>query len=283
MELVRFLLLLMVALPAYGYVPDINMILDRTVKNQGNSLYAIDLELSIDSKTQTYLAHEHWLIDDADTLRVKVTGEKDLKDKLKLVRIYNKNMRYFMEENGAIKSNRIPDSFFEPIFHIRTVKRLQRTLLDEKILPPSFLKAAKPITDLKEPNYVRPPYIRLARAGGVPTYFLGNVAANETNPAIWIEQDQFVIRKLRLHDQTEVLADEYQRYANNLAFPQVRTIKWPGGSAKIRVLNVKTFPATPKIKELFTTKSFIEERQKNENLNTLPDDPVLKEFYSRYR
>ncbi len=277
-----FLFLIFVPAIASAYIPQIDMIFDRTVKNQGNTTYLVDAEVTVDSKGQSFLARESWLVEDAENMRVRVNGEKEIKSTLSLIRIYKNGKRYFMDDDNNIKSLPLPDAFIEPAFFIRTAKRFEKTLLDWGILPATYSKMRKPTIDLNEPKYITPSFLKLSRTGGVPAYFVGNVST--MGPALWIEQDQFVIRRLRLNDQSEVFADEYQKYANSIMLPQIRTVKWGGGNqAKIRILNVRSVALTPKVKELFSNKTFAEEKGKKESIDSVPEDPILKDFYTRFR
>lgn len=270
---------------ATAYTPQIDMIFDRTIKNSGTGTFIIDTEVSIDSRGQTFLAKESWIIEDAENMRVRVAGEKELKNHLNIIRIYKNNKKYFMEDDGTVKSLPFPESFFEPLFFIRTVKKFEKTLLELGILPSMYTKIRKPVIDLNEPVYPKLPFLRLSRVAGVPSYLISqpNTQAENASPAIWIEQDQFTIRRVRLGNQNEVQADEPQKYANSIVFPQLRTIKWGANQAKIRVLNIRQIPMTPKVKEYFSNKTFIEEKGKLESVNAVPEDPVLNEFYSRFR
>ncbi|MDZ4661231.1 MAG: hypothetical protein SGJ18_06380 [Pseudomonadota bacterium] len=271
---------------AFGYIPDLEMILDRTAKNQGNTGYVIDLEISFDNKSQTQVVKEHWVIENAESLRVFARGERDLKEQLSLLRIYDKSKKFYMDESGTVRSTRFSGEFFEPLFHIRTVKKLHRALIDLSILPEASTRHKSAPIDVKEPTYDKVPYLRLSRAAGVIAYALGmppQKDATQLNPEIWIEQDRFVIRKMRLPSQTEIVADDYQKFVGSLSFPQTRTVRWANNSVKIRVINIKNTPVTSKIRELLSPKIFTEEKKKAEKLNVLPEDPIIQEFYSRFR
>jgi len=262
------------------------MILDRTAKNQGNTGYVIDLEISFDNKSQTQVVKEHWVIENAESLRVFARGERDLKEQLSLLRIYDKSKKFYMDESGTVRSTRFSGEFFEPLFHIRTVKKLHRALIDLSILPEASTRHKSAPIDVKEPTYDKVPYLRLSRAAGVIAYALGmppQKDATQLNPEIWIEQDRFVIRKMRLPSQTEIVADDYQKFVGSLSFPQTRTVRWANNSVKIRVINIKNTPVTSKIRELLSPKIFTEEKKKAEKLNVLPEDPIIQEFYSRFR
>mgnify|MGYP001573744648 CR=1 FL=1 len=282
----KYFLLLLICSNAFAYIPDLEMILDRTTKNQGNTGYIIDLEISFDNKSQTQVVKERWVIEDAENMRVSAHGERDLKGKLSLLRIYDKSKKFYMDDEGSVRSTRYSGEFFEPLFHIRTVKKLHRTLIDLGILPEASTRHKAPPLDVKEPTYDRLPYLRLSRAGGVIAYALGmppQKDSTQLNPEVWIEQDQFLIRKVRLSTQTEIAADDYQKFVGSLSFPQARTVRWAGNSVKIRVIDIKNTPITPKIRELLSPKIFAEEKKKNEKLNELPEDPMIQEFYSRFR
>lgn len=275
-------LFLLLPITSFAYIPQIDMIFDRLVKNQGKGTYSIDAEVTIDSKGQTFLTRENWIIEDIDNMRVKVAGEKDIKSSLSLIRIYKNGRRYFMDDDGNVKTLPLPEDFIEPAFFIRTAKRFEKTLLDFGVLPQTYTKMRKPTIDINEPKYLNPSFLRLSRAGGLPSYFIGQSVS--MGPALWVGQDEFIIRRLRLSNQSEVFADEYQKYANSIMLPQIRTVKWGSGNqAKIRILNVRAISMTPKVKDLFSNKTFAEEKGKKESIDSVPEDPILKDFYTRFR
>jgi hypothetical protein len=277
----KLILAIVFPVTAFAYIPQIDMIFDRTVKNQGKGTYIVDAEVTIDSKGQTFLARESWLVEDVDNMRVKVVGEKEIKTTLNLIRIYKNGKRYFMDDDNNVKTLPLPEDFLEPLFYIRTQKRFENNLLAYGILPQSYTKMRKPTIDINEPKYLNPSFLKLSRAGGLPSYFIGQ--STTMGPGLWIEQDEFVIRRLRLSNQSEVFADEYQKYANSIMLPQLRTVKWGGNQAKIRILNVRSVAMTPKIKEMFSNKTFSEEKGKKESIDSVPEDPILKDFYTRFR
>jgi hypothetical protein len=124
--------------------------------------------------------------------------------------------------------------------------------------------------------------LRLGRVGGVVNYAIGEptpVGAAPL-PGLWIEQDQFLVRKVRFPDQVSVLADQYQHLELNLWLPKVRTVNWNSQLAQIHLINARSYPkSSPNQLALLNPKSLSERAVPLR----LPEDPVLREFYSRFR
>jgi hypothetical protein len=99
-------------------------------------------------------------------------------------------------------------------------------------------------------------------------------------PGMWIEQDQFVVRKLRLPTQVEMSANNYNQFAKGLSFPKSRTIRWGNHTVTIRTLSVSARPAT--VANMLQPTSL--DRNMNwEGLRALPAKDIVTEFYTRFR
>ena len=82
------------------------------------------------------------------------------------------------------------------------------------------------------------PFVRLARSGGTINYAFGSIATGEaahTHPrGLWIEQDQFVLRKIRFHSGAELSAERYSNYSRGLDYPRKRTLQWENQTVNIQ-------------------------------------------------
>ena len=126
-------------------------------------------------------------------------------------------------------------------------------------------------------------WVRYSRVDGVVTFALGeasNPEQEKQSPGIWIDQDQFVVRKLRLPSQVEVTADNYNQFARNLNYPRIRTVRWGSNSAVIHLISASARPASAA--SAFQPGS-LEVAQKLDGLNNLPAKDAVLEFYSRFR
>ena len=100
----------------------------------------------------------------------------------------------------------------------------------------------------------------------------------KANPEAWIEQDSFVLRRLRFPSEAEIAADRISAYPNGLKFPRERTVTWDNNSVTIRVVSVKAASSVQLDKSL-EPNAF----SANPRPARLPDVAQVREFYSRFR
>ena len=81
-----------------------------------------------------------------------------------------------------------------------------------------------------------PPALRLGRAEGVVSYLF---QLGKTQKKVWVEQDEFVIRKIQTESGRELSAFEYQQHSSRFLFPKKRKFKTPQYTAEMEVLDVK--------------------------------------------
>src|SRR5690606_37658128 len=132
-------------------------------------------------------------------------------------------------------------------------------------------------------KYEPEPWVRLSRTGGVVNYAFGvpTPPTQELNsPGLWIEQDEFVIRKLRFPNQVEMIADNYSQFSRNLRYPRQRTIRWGNNSVNIRLLNASARPAASANQLLPTS---LDKNSVTDGIQSLPASSTVLEFYSRFR
>ena len=100
------------------------------------------------------------------------------------------------------------------------------------------------------------------------------------SPGIWIQQDEFVVRKLRLPSQVEMSANNYNNFARNLSYPRSRTIRWGNNTVTIRLISASARPQTAVA--LFQPSS-LDANLKWDGINSLATKDVITEFYTRFR
>src|SRR5688572_9149115 len=110
----RFLsvaVILFSAVVSHAYIPPYWMIISRTSDNHGKGPYFIDQEVAFQVGDKTLIANERWTILNEHSMRVEVTGRRQLQDRLRMTYIYKDGRRYFVDENGVRKSEKITESF----------------------------------------------------------------------------------------------------------------------------------------------------------------------------
>lgn len=265
---------------AFAYIPPTRMILERTSESAGSGIYAIEQEVQFTSAQDSFFVKENWLVENDHSMRLTVTGTKDLKDHFKMQYVYAGGLRWNL--GAGRESKRMNEDFIEKYFHFRTTEHLATALMQLKILPANALaKKAMPKTvDLIK--YEPEDYVRLSRTGGTTNYAYGtpSPADSNLNPGIWIEQDQFLIRKLRLPSQVEVTAENYTLFARGLNLPKIRTVRWGQNSVTIRLIGVTSRPSVTPAQ---FQPSSLDSPLKLEALNSQPAKDVVLDFYSRFR
>jgi hypothetical protein len=273
-------LFLLFVTSVFAYIPPTRMILQRTSENAGSGIYAIEQEVQFSNAQDSLFLKETWLVENDHSMRLTVTGTKDLRDQIKMQFVYAGGLRWNLG-NGR-ESRRLSEDFLEKYFHFRTTEHLATALMQIKVLPPSAL-AKKPLPrNVEAIKYEPEDFVRLSRTGGVVNYAYGVPSATDANPnpGIWIEQDQFLIRKLRLPSQVEVTADNYNPYARSLNFPKNRTVRWGQNAVTIRLIGISAKTgATP----AHFQPASLDSPLKTDGLNNQPARDVVLDFYSRFR
>jgi hypothetical protein len=102
-------------------------------------------------------------------------------------------------------------------------------------------------------------------------------------PGFWVEQDSFIIRKMRSPSGAEFQGDDYSTFSKNLWFPRSQTISFNGRTASIRVTKVLAQDLNAESRKLMEPSSL---KAKGDSTTVLPKSdlaPVVAEFYKRFR
>ena len=267
---------------ASAYIPPTRMILQKTAENAGSGIYAIEQEVQFANGENTLTLRETWLIENERAMRVTVTGGKELGGNFKLQFVYNGGQKWSLVNNNR-KGDKIPTDFLERYFHYRSSENLASTLTQLKILPNGAFQK-KPVGRIgAEFKNEAEPWVRYARTEGVINYAFGVAATADQslqNPGLWVEQDRFVIRKLRLPSQVEVTADNYGEFNKGLSLPRNRTVRWGSNTATIRVISVGARPATAANQ---VQPQSLDIKSEVEGIQSIPAKDAIVEFYSRFR
>lgn len=271
------LFLFLISSISYGYIPPVRNILEKVSDNAGNGIYSLEQEVQINTGLDPLFLKETWVVENERTFRLTVTGVKELKDSVHLQFIYIGGQKWQLKD-GKKEASKIPDEFIERFFHARNHDNLIAYLQNQKILPSPL--GQRKFTG-KDGKYESEPYLRLARTDGVINYALGTPTPTDQsnlNPGLWVEQDQFVIRKIRFPSQAEIIAENYAAFTRGLNFPKLRTVQWGSNSVHLRVLSVSTKAAA----DSFQTSS-LESPRVIKNISNPAVQSLIEEFYSRFR
>lgn len=267
---------------AMAFILPTRTILQKTSENAGTGIYAIEQEVQFSSGEDTLVVKETWLVDSDRTLRLTVTGGKDLQNSFRLQFVYNGGQKWSMV-GGNRKSERLPEDFLEKFLNMRNPEIFANTLAHHKIVP-SGAYNKKPLAKAGgEIKHDPESWVRLSRTGGVVNYAFGTptpIEQESGSAGIWIQQDEFVVRKLRLPSQVEMIANNYNSFARGLSYPRSRTIRWGNNTVSIRLISASARPQTAVA--LFQPSS-LDTNLKWEGINNLPAKDVITEFYTRFR
>lgn len=270
----KFLILSLIAGAA---IPSGRMIVQRTVDNAGTGSYVIEQEVQFPNGTESFALKEVWVVENDRSMRVTVTPLRDPKDSVHIQILYAGGRRWIMK-NGKRDDGSIPADFAERPFHFRTPEAMGRWLSQNKIAPANAL-AKKPLPRrLEDIKHAPEDFLRLARVDGVIAWAFGSPSSPKGDPlpGLWIEQDVFLIRKIRFPSGAEISAEDYSSYARGLHFPRARTIRWGANSVSLRVLSVAgRAPAIPL--------SSLDTSWKVQGLEGQPAQTLIEEFYTRFR
>lgn len=276
---------------AFAYIPPYWMILSRTADNHGKNFYSIDQTVVFSHGEEPLTVNEHWSIAGENSMRLEVTGRQQLRDRIRLTYIYHNGKRHFIDETGRLQSDKISPDFFEVYFHFRYSKSIKPLLVMQNIAPAISLKSEAHRYSPKNPLATPEPYVRLARSGGVINYAIGvptPIASADQLPGIWIEQDQFVIRKLRLQSGVEVTAQKYKNFSGGLWLPQERRVSWGEQSVEVNLNHAAALASSSAVKTTLDPNSLNASSGLTASSDptkrfVLPEDQVIREFYNRMR
>jgi len=270
---------------AFAYIPPYWMIMSRVAENHGKGPYQLEQRIEFSHGAEPLIVNEKWIIEDEDHFRLEATGVGPLKDKLRLTYVYSGGRRHFVDTNGLKKSEKAPDDFFEPYFHFRRSKVIKSRLVAHKVVPASTLKSEAQRYSERNPRPPEEAFVRLGRSGGVVAYAIGEptpVGSASQNPGLWIEQDQFHVRKIRFPSGTEISAEAFQKYSREAWFPGQLQILWSGQNLKVKVGRVLALNSGKEVKEMLNPNLL---NFGNDPLvaTQLPDDQFIRGFYQSVR
>lgn len=269
-------------LAAWAYVPPTRMILSRVSENAGTGTYTIEQEVQMSVGIEPIYLKETWVVENERNMRLTVTGTKDLKDLVRLQYIYVGGQKW-QYKNGKKESEKIPDDFIERYFHFRNSENLIASLQTLKVLPNPLSRKKTISKKGEEFKYEQEPFVRLSRAEGGISYAFGTptpVDQKELLPGLWVEQDQFTVRKIRFPSQAEVTAENYAPFARGLNFPKLRTLQWNQNTVTIRLLNVSAKGSAGS--QAFQP-STLDVPYTMRSLPNASAQTLIEEFYSRFR
>ena len=264
---------------AVASVPEYGFIAARAADQHGKGAYLIEQDVTFRKDTLAFTVHETWLVANENKMRVTLEGRGSLKGLVQGTVVFDGTQKFFVDgSNQAPRAQRLGEDWLEPLFYFRTGKSLRTHLVNLKVTSIETLRD-RPALGVEGPlNYEAPGFIHFARVGGTIAWAIGIPANTSAKPAVWIEQDQFLIRKLRTPNQTVLKADDYAKYDEGLWLPRQRSYKFGGYGIEVQTTQVKSLGTVKGEDARFSSRSLGASQALK-----LPDTEGLKEFYSRFR
>lgn len=285
---------------AEAAIPHSKTIVSRLARNSGRGVYVVEQEVRF-AGPEGIVLKERWLVQNGDNMRLIVQGPKA--GDFRWDALYREGRRTATapaaasmtgaaigEPGKEARTTNVSGDFFEPYLFQRYSAKFFEAFVKNKILPASAARERPRIANIATYKPTPEPAVRLGRTGGVVAWVFGEPTpvdnANQF-PGAWIEQDTFLLRKLRLLSQAEMTLANHSNAGGGLKLARERAIVWKSAdpniseprSATIRVLSVKNLPEKS-LAPQFLASSITTSELKSARL---PDAPIVREFYSRFR
>ena len=255
-------------------------IVQEWVKNSGSGTYQIEQDILFPTSGEPLVLRETWWVENENSMRLQVTGLRELKEQFKLQYVYQGGVRYGLGPGGRMQK-KVSEDFVEKYFHYRNFDRLLTELVSMKVLPQSAL-VRRTVRSTREADHKPEALVRLGRTGGATAFVFGTPSPvdGDALPGFWIEQDSFLLKKLRLPSKVEVIAEKHSASPRGLVFPRARTIRWANNS-----VNVQTFSVGSKsgLKPDFFSVSSLETVNRTDGIENPALKSLVEEFYLRFR
>lgn len=277
----NLLFVLLSAMVSYASIPEYSMIASHAAEQHGKGTYLIEQDVMIKKDGETFTVRETWLVNGENSMRVTLEGRGPLKGLVQGSMVYEGAQRFFIDPtNPPTRFVRLGDDWLEPLFHFRNSKWFRNRLVNLKVAPADSLKDRPPLPSEGDLNYQPPPFIRISRAGGPIAWEISNQQpGNGSQPAAWIEQDEFLLRKYRGPDQVTLKANDYNKYEDGFFFPRTRSYTFGNHTIEVQTVQVKSLGKLKPDDARFKPSALTAAR---DGLK-LPDAEGLREFYQRFR
>lgn len=270
------LLFFLVSFSAQAHIPPVDFVLDRVTKKAGRGGYKIQQEVLFQGEDQSELVRETWYVKDSNNLFLEVKGKS-----FQRFYLYKGNQKFYFDDSKQIRTTSLPSDFYQSLFFIRDTSNLKKELISKKLLSPQATRIRYKPKSLKDVKNDTDSFVRLLRFRGVINYAYGNFTnANNTEPGIWIEQDKFVIRRIRLASNAEVITDDVSEFSQGLSFPKTIHVIWNGNNLQVELLRNDAMSLKD---DLFKPASMKDFTEKVIVLNESKTKKLIEEFYSRFR
>lgn len=268
-------ILFLVCISANAYIPSPDFIIGKTVKNSGQGVYQIKQDLQFPLPDKTVSVTETWWVSGPDLQFVKIDGLLFTQYYL-----YKNGKKYSFNNQGQLVASANSPFFAEPFFFYRNSQDLKTALLQKKLAPAQAFKKRPTFKTKQELDKWNEPFLGLSRFKGSVTYVLGFAAQNSAQPGIWIEQDRFVVRKIKLSQDAEISVESVSELSKSLSYPKTKIYTWQNGSVQADLTRGDSLKSGT---EFFNENEFSKLANQNRELPQEYKGSLIEEFYKRFR
>ena len=227
---------------AIAYIPPPDMVLSRLNQNQGSGWYSISQKITFletSQFTQSFQFNEVWQKGPNQAF-VEITSSDYLK--LKIQFLYEGFTKTWMDSKGKKKSHSKNQNSIESYFFSETMR-------------PRWLEQTSTLS--------------LGRALGVVNYVFSS-----QEKKLWVEQDEFVVRKIQIQPSFLLRAYDYQVFLRGLFFPKRREVISPDYRVRLEWTQIKPLK-----------KGWRGQLSSNKWESSIPDRDVnlVRKFYQSFR
>lgn len=267
------------SLAASAYIPEFSLLTSHAADQHGKGVYQIEQEVIYKQGAEAFTVKETWLVAGENAMRLTLEGRGPLKGLVQGTIVFTSaNKTYIDAATSAAHTPHLGEDWLEPMFHFRNSKYIRNRLVTLKVVPAEAEHERPPLPSEGDVKYEPPSFLRLSRVGGAIAWAIGIAPSVGVAPTMWLEQDQFVLRKYRGANQAILHADDYAKYEDGFWYPRQRTYGFGGFTIEVQTLRVKSLG-----KLQADDKSFKASSLSAKDALKLPDTDALKEFYSRFR
>lgn len=262
-----------------AYIPSSSFIFDKVASLHGRGAYLLEQDVLFQQGSDSLPVKESWLIVDGSEMRLVAQGPG-----FKTVRLFKKGRIYWLDENQAERADEPSADFFMPALLMRTPADLKKFFIGWKVLNPDILKDKKPYKDLKEIKHEPEKMVRLGRVGGAIAYAFGVPAPlGGHNPGVWVQQDEFVIRKMRTPSGAEIVNSDFAPFSRGFWYPKTKNISFGTQMIAVKLTKLHGIEMTNEKKKLMDPIWFRSNKTASTQWPSHGLSGTVKEFYTRFR
>lgn len=276
MKFILIITLLLSSVSVSAYIPSADFIINKAVKNAGSGIYQLRKEIVFANQARPVTVTEHWWIQNDDLMFLKAESPAFTQYFL-----YKDGKRYTFNSQNSMQATGLAEDFYMPLFFQRNSQGFKETLIRKKLAPVQTFKKRPVVRNAKEAHVIgqlQEPYLKLSRVKNTSSYLLGFASESEDRAGIWLEQNQFTIKKIKFEDSAELSVDQHAELSKGLTTPKTYVVIWGGQTAQVELSQGNSIPNGS---TFFNENEF---SKLSQQVKPIPDDYTsVIEFYKKFR